>query len=433
MKLKKSMALVKFWLVDRSGHFAVGFALLMPLLFGLVGGAVDFVAFERNMKRMQDAADLAALAAAREGSLQGWNEQIASEVALKFASENLGQAVSTPEMAKAQSSSPSGEYRIATSVDTVTKSVTVSVENDFYPYFYLGYFRPSPQISVSAKASVTGEMNLCVIGLDPSAAGTLSLTSFAKVTAPACAVFSNSTSATGMIAKDDALLAAEYSCSAGGFDGAAKNYTKVPVTDCRPVDDPLAARGVPASDKCDFTKKTVSGLVTFLDPGVYCGGIRITNYANVGFKPGVYVIKDGELKSDLGGIVGGNGVTFVFTGKGSRMNFDKSTVLSFKAPETGNYAGILLYQDPKSPAIETFEISSKTASILLGTIYLPNGIFKVHAQNKVGDKSAYTVILARKLDIGAKADLVINANYGATKVPVPTGLGPQSGEIRLVN
>ena len=114
------------------------------------------------------------------------------------------------------------------------------------------------------------------------------------------------------------------------------------------------------------------------------------------------------------------------------MNFDKTTVLAFQAPETGPYAGILLYQDPNSPTTETFEISSKTASILLGTIYLPNGIFKVHAQNKVGDKSAYTVILARKLDIGAAADLVINADYGSTKVPVPAGLGPQSGTIRLV-
>lgn len=433
MSLRAFIRLFLSSLSDRSGQFAIGFALLMPLLFGLAGGAVDFIAFERNMKRMQDAADNAALAAAREGSLQGWNQQIASEIAMKFASENLGQPVLSSTLAKTPSTSSAGEYRVLTSVDLNEKSVTVTIENDFYPYFYLGYFRHTPQISVSAKASVTGDMNVCVIGLDPAASDTFSLTSSAKLTAPSCAVFSNSTAVDGMVATNNALLAADYSCSAGGFVGAAKNYTKAPVTDCRPVDDPLAARGVPAITKCDHTNKVVSGLITFLDPGVYCGGIRVTKSANVGFKPGVYVIKDGELKTDLGGAVGGDGVTFVFTGNGARMNFDKSTVLAFRAPVTGTYAGILLYQDPKAPVTETFEISSKNASILLGTIYLPNGIFKVHALNKIGDKSAYTVILARKLDIGANADLVINTDYASTKVPVPDGLGPQDGVIRLTH
>ena len=97
MTLRVLLSLARRWLADKSGPFAIGFALLAPLLFGLAGGAADLVAFERNMKRMQDAADLAALAAAREGSLQGWNQQIAEQVALKFASENLGQPVTSPD------------------------------------------------------------------------------------------------------------------------------------------------------------------------------------------------------------------------------------------------------------------------------------------------------------------------------------------------
>jgi Flp pilus assembly protein TadG len=433
MKVRSLIAKLKLWLVDKSGQFAIGFALLAPLLFGLVGGAADLIAFERNMKRMQDAADFAALAAAREGSLQGWNEQIASEVALKFASQNLGQPVTAPDqtMMKAASASPDGQYRIVTSVDAVNKKVTVTIENDYYPYFLIGYFRPSPQISVLSQASVSGEMNICVIGLDPAASRTVQLSGTSKLTAPACAIFSNSSATDGLAANDNSLLTADYSCSAGGAVGTMANYSTPPVTDCRPVEDPLAARGVPANLACDHMNKTVSGLFTSLTPGVYCGGLRITKSANVLFKPGVYVIKDGELRSDLGGIVGGSGVSFVFTGNGSRLSFDPTTVLAFSAPETGPYAGVLFYQDPAAPNLETFEISSKTASILLGTIYLPNGIFKVHAPNKVGDKSAYTVIIARRLDIGSTANLVINANYSSTKVPVPDGVGPNSGIIKL--
>lgn len=434
MKLSAYTSLVRSCFSDQTGQFALGFALMAPLLFGLIGGAIDLVAFERNMKRMQDAADHAALAAAREGSLQGWNEQIATEIAIRFASENLGQPVipSSAQDPGAQSS-PGGEYRIDAAIDAAKKSVSVTIENDYYPYFFIGYFRHSPQISVNAKANVTGNMNICVVGLDPSQSSTVKLANSAHLTAPNCAVFSNSTAPDGLSATQDSLLMTSYSCSVGGFKGAAINYTTPPVTDCRPAEDPLAARGVPSSMGCDFTNKVVSNKIEALTPGTYCGGIHITKHSKVEFKPGTYVIKDGELKSDVGGTASGTGVTFVFVGNNSAMNFDKTTTLSFSAPETGPYAGILMYQDPAAPNLQTFEISSVFASKLLGTIYLPNGIFKVHAGSKVGEQSAFTVILARKMDIGSSANLVINTDYASTSVPVPDGVGPQNGVVRLTN
>ncbi len=420
---------------DKAGNFAAGFAILVPMLLGVAGGAVDMAAYHRNMQRMQDAADMAALAAAREGSLKGWDEQIAASIAATFASENLGLPV--PDLAGAKMaamSSPSGQLQIATAVDAPNKTVKVTLEMDYYPYFFLGYFRSSPQIRVTAQANVAGEMNICVIGLDPSASGTLQLTGTSKVTAPNCAIMSNSVSTDGFIAKDNSLLTSDYNCSAGGVVGAAKNFTTNPTTDCRPVADPLAARGIPPAASCNYTNKVVSGFVTVLSPGVYCGGINIKDKANVLFKAGTYVIKDGELKSNLGGISAGKGVTFVFVGEGSRFAFDATTTISFSAPETGSYAGILFYQDPAMVNMLTYEISSVKAGLLLGTIYLPNGTFKVHAANKVGEQSAYTVIVARKLDIGSAADLVINADYAATKVPVPNGVGPLGkGNARLTN
>ncbi len=421
---------------DKGGNFAAGFAILAPLLLGLAGGAVDMIAYNRNMQRMQNAADAAALAAAREGSLKGWDEQIASSIASTFAAENLGQAAPDANLATMKTSltAPSGQVQVDTVVDKPNRTVSVTLEMDYYPYFFVGFFRNNPQIRVSSQANVASEMNICIIGLDPLASGTVQLSGSAKVTAPKCAVYSNSVATNGFAAKDKSFLTSDYNCSAGGIDGPLTNFSTKPTTDCRPVADPLAARGVPASAKCDFTNKTVSGLITFLNPGVYCGGIRITNMANVLFKPGTYIIKDGELKSDLGGILAAKGVTFIFVGNNSRFNFDATTIIGFSAPETGAYAGILFYQDPAAPSQATFEVSSKDAGTLLGTIYLPKGIFKVHAANKIGEKSAYTVIVARKLDIGATADLVINADYALTKVPVPSGIGPQGGgKARLLN
>jgi Flp pilus assembly protein TadG len=435
MRIRSLTAKIKAFAKNKAGNFAAGFAILAPLLLGVAGGAVDMAAYERNVQRMQNAADAAALAAAREGSLKGWDEDIASSVASTFAAANLGQPVAKAEEGKMMAaSSPSGQLQVSTEVDEDKKSVNVTLEMDYYPYFFLGYFRDSPQIRVSARANVAGEMNICVIGLDPASASTVRLSGLAKVTAPKCAIFSNSVATDGFAATDASLLTSDYNCSAGGFSGSAKNFTTAPTTDCRPVADPLAARGIPAPASCNYTNKSVAGFVTILSPGVYCGGINITASANVLFKPGTYVIKDGELKSNLGGISAGKGVTFVFTGEGSRFSFDPTTTIAFSAPETGAYAGILFYQDPAMKTTLTYEISSQKAGTLLGTIYLPNGIFKVHATNKIGEQSAYTVIVARKLDIGLAADLVINSDYAATKVPVPDGVGPiGKGNARLTN
>jgi hypothetical protein len=48
----------------------------------------------------------------------------------------------------------------------------------------------------------------------------------------------------------------------------------------------------------------------------------------------------------------------------------------------------------------------------------------------VAAQSAYTVVVADRIDING-ARLVINSDYGATDVPVPAGIGPNSGQITL--
>ena len=417
---------------SRSGNFAVGFVLIAPVLLGLTGGGIDLLVYQNQVTKMQDAADNAVMAAAKEASLKGWTVTIAQAIAQNYVDENLREVANSNSANASTLSKTSGAFTTTATVDTASKTVTVSIDMNQYPFFVLGYFRHDPQIHVTSKARVSGEMNICVIGLDTDSSATVALSGLAKVTSPKCAVFSNSKATDGLQAKDFSLLASDYNCSAGGYGGAAKNYSTQPTPDCKPIEDPLAARTAPPATGCDYTNKIVSVFIAVLSPGTYCGGITISLGANVLFKPGTYVIKNGDLKTDTLGIAGGKGVTFYFTGEGSKFNFAPTTTIAFSAPETGAFAGILFYQDPAMVNTITYEISSSKAGILLGTIYLPNGIFKVHANNKVGDQSAYTVIVARKLDIGATAELVINADYASTKVPVPAGLGP-SKNIRIAN
>jgi hypothetical protein len=48
----------------------------------------------------------------------------------------------------------------------------------------------------------------------------------------------------------------------------------------------------------------------------------------------------------------------------------------------------------------------------------------------IGEASAYTVIVADRLEL-IGVNLVINADYAGSEVPVPRGLGPFSQQVRL--
>lgn len=79
------------------------------------------------------------------------------------------------------------------------------------------------------------------------------------------------------------------------------------------------------------------------------------------------------------------------------------------------------YQDPATVNTTTFEISSEKAGKLLGTIYLPNGIFKVHASNPIGKVGLYGH-RCPQARYWQGAELFINADYASTSVPVPEGV-----------
>jgi hypothetical protein len=113
------------------------------------------------------------------------------------------------------------------------------------------------------------------------------------------------------------------------------------------------------------------------------------------------------------------------------LNFKSDTTISLSAPKTGLMAGLLVYGDPKAIIGRKFHIQSDNARKLLGTIYLPRGSLFVDSKKPVADQSAYTVIVARTIELEAGPNLVMNANYGSTDVPVPIGVGPIGANVSL--
>ena len=106
---------------------------------------------------------------------------------------------------------------------------------------------------------------------------------------------------------------------------------------CSPKADPLAGLQAPASASgpCMPDNEFVD-YTSPLDPGVYCGGLKIDGNSDLVLNPGVYTIKNGQLFIGSNSRVTGTGVAFYLTGDSSTLIFfDSNAVIDLKAPQRG--------------------------------------------------------------------------------------------------
>ena len=154
--------------------------------------------------------------------------------------------------------------------------------------------------------------------------------------------------------------------------------------------------------------------------------------AQVTLSPGVYIIKDGPLSVALNATLKGDGVGIFLTGTASVLDFVLGSTIELTAPVTGPMAGILIWENPQTAVTGIPHIIySSHAHTLLGTIYLPRGNLTIGSPNAVADQSAYTIIVANTVQMISSPNLVLNANYNASLVPVPDGLGNRTSRVAL--
>jgi hypothetical protein len=263
----------------------------------------------------------------------------------------------------------------------------------------------------------------CVLGLKSNGANAIHLKKNARLTASGCAVYANSANAQGLRVDDMATISAEAICVAGGFKvNSGSSTTPSPTTDCPPYRDPLEHRTPPPVGSCTHDDLVINNQTTTLEPGTYCGGLRIDGSSNVTFEPGIYVIRDGSFTVSGTATVTGEYAGFYFTGNGARLNLDSKTTVDLTAPKDGPLAGILFFEDRDIPAPVMHKISSDNARRLLGTIYAPVSNLLVDSKAPVAGESAFTAIVANSVTLDNGPNLILHSDYDTTDVPLPEGL-----------
>jgi Flp pilus assembly protein TadG len=441
-RISAAMSSLRRLIRSECASVATTFALATPVVFGVVGVAVDYSMASATRTKMQMVADSAAINSVREF-------QIA-----KASAE--GVETSAQSYVNSQISGVTVQAR----ADDKALTVNVVIEKDVGLTIGKVIGSGNMHLRVSATAKINAKLPLCVLALDPSGPATLSLEESAQMTANGCMVYSDSSNSSGLQAKDNAILVSGLTCTAGGrAKTSGAKLTPDAVTDCPRMEDPLASRAPPSVGPCNYSDTVISGGTQMLQPGVYCRGLKITNGANVTLARGIYIVKDGPLVVDQNATMQGTDVGFFLKGQTANLTFATASTISLSAPKDGPMAGLLIYDDPtgaSAPSVPYYplpipivggllgsvlqilaptrehKILSDNARLLLGTIYMPKGRLIIDATKPIADKSAYTVLVVQRIDLHDGPNLVLNSDYSATDVPVPHGVGPY-GKVLLAN
>lgn len=403
-------------LCSASGSIAVSFAVAAPVLLAASGLAIDYATHELKVAELQAAADGAAIGGAKEMALSGSGDEAIKAVAAAYvALEFIG----------------SGSVVTSTEgIDRKAGTLRVALEEQWTPVFAKFLNAGITPIRVDATASLVGNTNICVLTLDGSSAKATHMDKYAKLQANGCGVYSNSDHPQGIRLDMDSSMHAAMICSTGGVKAKTAAVSPIPTTDCPAIPDPLISRGAPVAGGCDKTNLVLSSGNHTLSPGTYCGGLRIRGTASVTFTPGTYIIKDGKFLVEETSKIMGEHVGFYLLGNASVIDFKDAAAVTLTGATAGDMAGLLFFEDRSAPINRKHHIQSSKVDELTGTIYLSRGLLLVDPNTPVAQDSAYTAIIANRLELTEGPELILNSDYGSTDVPVPAGI-QTSGEVVL--
>ncbi len=408
-QISDALAQFRALLHDRAGSTMVWFAVTMPMVLGATGLGIDATLWYMDKRIIQTASDSGVIAGAHVLA-QGGTDAEARQAVEKEISRN--------DFAIAANDTITVNIPPLNGPNAGTAGLVEVIVDKQRSLYFAAFFRNEPT-NIQARA-VGGTRNvggLCLLALDEDMDQALEFSGTSNVDIN-CGLASNSRSNSAIDIQGSATLRADPAQAYGdiSISGAATLISNAPLQPhAQRVDDPYADLDIPPPSPCDETEqvKITNGSAT-LDPGRYCGGIRITG-ADVTFNPGLYIIDEGDF------IVGGNstltgiGVTFVLTADNpsdiGTIKITGNAVADLRAPtdEDDPYAGVLFYQDRQAPSFQGVQLIDNdflgnAQTDLKGTIYLPSQNLKFSGGASSGDGCLQ--LIARKVTFNGTGNIL---------------------------
>lgn len=369
----------------RKGAIAVITALCLSAFLAVIALGIDGGFWMAERRKAQTAADSAALAAAavlyeRFNADQGLDPLGKAQAAALEYAEKYGYA-NDDETTRVFVEIPPGnnededqnpEYDYEQQFVGKAGYVKVRIQTHQLRFFSRNVlFVARRAVAVGAKAGTVCSP-AAVILLDPAANGSYTAAGSARLNADAGikvnsnharAIYANN--AGSLTAPDIEVVGGTYTTSGGKINGPVHSPSTA-------ITDPLLSF-VPPDPSAQPTRTAPpmwgNGTDINIEPGLYNGGISLNGWRQVTMSPGVYYMRNGGFSIANGVMLAGEGVMIYIDNGGGKFNFQGGGVINLSAPKSGDYAGIVMWQDRNSK--QPISIANGSETTIKGTVYAP--------------------------------------------------------------
>jgi Flp pilus assembly protein TadG len=357
---------------DEAGSNLVLFAFLMPVMVGVAGLGTEGGLWLYTQQALQGAADSAAISAARAYSITT-SANITTQAEAVTASN--GFVNGTNGVTVTVNRPPSSGTQTSTQ-----NAIEVTITKSLDPLFSSLWF--STPFKISAVAVAVAPPEQCILALDPSASGAVSVDILAAINLTGCGLFTDSSSSSSIL-----LFFLGFIDATNGTVGTVGNYDDIlgfpisptPTTSDPAISDPYLNINLPpftapnpttnvgcvTGSKVSPAKPyavTTSTTISTSASAVFCNGISLTGTAanpiTVKMNPGIYILYGGSLSMSYATLqsTGSGGVTLVFTGTGANYataSVTNHSTITLTASTTGPTTGMVMYGDRNMPLTQT--------------------------------------------------------------------------------
>jgi hypothetical protein len=355
---------------DLSGNVAILFALLLPVLVGGGGLAVDYAYYTMVKGELQGAADAAAAA----GAISLPSDTAAKTAALQLAHLNVAASLGTVAEER------DVELGIYNSVDRsftvspvapnavrVTTGRTVARGNAPPAMFSAIWGYEHQEIHAVAIAVLLQSNQHCIYALNASASAAFYMTGESQLLLPTCGVQVNSSSSTAAQTTGASSVTSDVFHLVGGYSGGG--FNPVP-TKHTPQSDPYADVPEPiVPPACTYTDWNFDFSKVFPAGTRFCGKTKFKN-GSFTFAPGIHYFTGTSVSFETNGdVIAMNAMFYIGPDVDFRMAAKGVTRIS--AMQTGPYAGIAIFQSRNSLTPPTMLIEGGASLQVDAAIYAP--------------------------------------------------------------
>lgn len=389
-------SLFRAFFADRAGTIAIFSALLMPIVvggFGL-GGEASYWYFAQ--RKLQNAADVAAYAAAAQ--LRTNRDQVKIDEAVLAAATKTGYKTAIGTVVT--------NWPAVSGVYAGDENAVEIILRENHPRLFTAIFASGTvPISSRAVAHLQQGFATCILALDRSASGAVTFTGSSDATLEGCNVHANSTADDAVTVSGGGIVNTPCVSSVGevsATSGLNMSDCAAPIEYAEAIGDPFSDVPEPSTGgACEPVNNFAGPPSTshVISAGRYCGGLTIKR--NVTMNPGVYVVDGGSFTVESTADLTGADITLYLT-NGATVSIAGTANINLSAPVSGDYKGILVFVDRHEPDA-THIFNGSSSSSLDGAIYAASSHVVISGTSSVG--GGCTQVVANTVEITGDAGL----------------------------